>query len=198
MRTRVRTGGQCAGNEGRTLDPQRQHARLLGLWGQAVKASRRQAHRGSDIVSPEWLGLAATWTARDYLFQFVPATTVVVALVEPGRLLLTGAATASEVRQDWRWPVWGIEGDGPALVLGAGSGSLSWTLARRLGRRAWEALGATAAELQAHDPLAIMGVDDAVGVLAAWSRGVLDSRERGKWVEASYRWRQGAPGGGRG
>lgn len=172
------------------MDPQRQHARLLGLWAAAIKAARRRGHReGLHGGGDGWLALAAKWAGHGYTFQFLPGTPVQVVLWDPGPLVLLPAASASSVRGDWRWPVGGIAEDGPALVLGGGELVLGQRLAGLLGREAWMALAQQGARLVSGDRLVVPGADEALTVLAALAAGALDGQPRAAWREASARWR---------
>ena len=169
------------------MDPQRQHARLLGLWAQAIKAARRRGHREGIAPDTAWLALAAQWTGQGYAFHFVPGPWVQLVLMDPGPVVLMPAAAAGEARSDWRWPVYGISPGGPALALGEGQGVLGHGLAGRLGRAAWAVL---AAEDPSEGPsLSVDRAEDALVVLAAHAAGALSGVSRADWCEASYRWR---------
>lgn len=126
------------------------------------------------------------------MFQFVPAPHVVLAMADPGPVVLVPAAHAAAARQDWRWPTYGVaEGDGPALALGGGDAVLSLGLASRLGRGAWDTLGTRADNLRLGPLLTLIGLDEAVTMLAALGAGALDdATPRGEWPEAAMRWRQ--------
>ncbi len=171
------------------MDPQRQHARLLGLWAGAIKAARRRGHRDGTREGAAWLKLAAHWAGHGYTFQFLPGLPIEVVLWDPGPLVLTPARFAGGARGDWRWPVVGVGPDRPAVVLGGGDVALGWDLAGRLGRGAWMALAQHGVALAAGDPLVVPGADEALTVLAALAAGALDDRSRGAWREASARWR---------
>ncbi len=174
---------------GDTLDPQRQHARLLGLWAGAIKAARRRGHREGARPDEAWLALAAQWTGHDYTFQFLPGALVQVVLWDPGPLVLMPAESVGRRRGDWRWPVVGIGPERPAMVLGGGNAVLGRVLAGRLGRSAWMALAQLGGTLVAGDRLMVTGADEALTVLAALAAGALGDRPRGEWREASARWR---------
>ena len=171
------------------MDPQRQHARLLGLWAGAIKAARRRGHREGAAADASWLALAAQWTGHGYAFQFLPGSPVQVVLWDPGPLVLTGGETAAGARGDWRWPVVGMGPDHPALVLGGGDVVLGGSLAGRLGKSAWMTLAQHGGALVPGERLVVPGADEAVTVLAALAAGALGDRPRSEWREASARWR---------
>lgn len=172
------------------MDPQRQHARLLGLWGPAIKAARRRAHREGAAPDTAWLALAAHCTGHGYAFQFVPGPVVQLVMLDPGPVVLVAAPEADDTRRDWRWPVYGISREGSALMLGAGHGVLRQELAGRLGRPAWAVLAAE--DLTEGPPLVLDRAEDALVVLAAHAAGALSGAPRADWCEASYRWRHRA------
>jgi hypothetical protein len=174
------------------LDPQRQHARLLGLWAQAAKAGRRRAHRGGSKAPDAWIALGAAFSGRDFLFQFVPAPYVVMAMADPGPLVLVAPDGAHDAERDWRWPVCKlVGGDAPALAVGGGSAQVHFRLAARMGRAAWTTLADRAECLRSGEALALNGVGEAITVLTALGAGALTSASRADWPEAAALWRHG-------
>ena len=171
------------------MDPQRQHARLLGLWAGAIKAARRRGHREGARPDEAWLALAAQWTGHDYTFQFLPGAPVQVVLWDPGPLVLMPAESVVMRRGDWRWPVVGVGPERPAMALGGGDAVLGRVLAGRLGRSAWMALAQQGGTLVLGERVVVPGADEALTVLAALAAGALDDLPRGSWREASARWR---------
>ncbi len=198
---RAQTGRPDVQETRETLDPQRQHAQLLGLWSQGSKALRRLNHfgylnRAAFAQTERWWNLARQWEERGVMVRLLP-------VVPPAGLLKWGSGTdewstvidAGELDRYstaiYRHPL-GIDfrpradavtmsADGPTIFAA--------TLCRRLSASLVHTAGMLSR--RAGLDLRLVEVDHALEVLAAW-RQVPRAMARvapEDWAAAAHLWR---------
>ncbi len=195
-----RAGRMCR-KRGKTLDPQRQHAQLLGLWSQGSKALRRLNHfgylNGASLTQTEhWWNLARRWEERGIVLRLLP-------VVPPAGLLMWGAltdewSTLVEAREleryataIYRHPL-GIDFRPQASALTMtpdGPTILSLTLCQRLSASLVHTTGALSRRPGVD--LRLVNVDQALEVLAAWRHagGAMSRVAPADWAAAARLWR---------
>ncbi len=196
---RAQLGRPDVQETGGTLDPQRQHAQLLGLWSQGSKLVRRLEHRGyGETLQLEfverWWNIARQLSERGL-------TALVLPLRPPVLLVAYGFGKTRWVTLVDRAGVESFDptiyhhlltvdfGEGPALYLGAERSVLSDQLLLRLSVKTL----ATMAELSERHSRAVTveAVPDALVVLAAWHHvpEAMARVDEEDWIPAATLWR---------
>lgn len=180
-RARARFGRPNVQETGETLDPQRQHAQLLGLWSQGSKLLRRFEYYGGERESlaavTHWWNLARALQERNIAVLLLP--------VAPP-LGLVGWGTG---KHDWCTLVdvqrvadrpdpelyhhpmaVNFADEASALIVRGEAPILSDRLLRRFSARSLGAVADLVQQMGPSDALEIGGVEAALVVVAAWSK----------------------------
>lgn len=184
---------------GETLDPQRQHAQLLGLWSQGSKLVRRLEYRGyRDRLelnrAERWWNLARALSERGLVVQLLPLSPpVALVAFDSGKtgwvtLVDEAGAEVSDPALYHRRLIVQAE-DAPALMLGVGGPRLSELLLRRLSAKTLGTLMMLAEDCECR--LAVGSVPDALVLLAAWRSAPeqMSRVEPGHWAAVAKLWR---------
>lgn len=196
-RARARTRRPNVQETGDTLDPQRQHAQLLGLWSQGSKLFRRLGQEGV-LQGAERIRLEAVWNLarlleeRGLAVRLVPGPSGPLLLLANDRGWWTLVVRPAEpaVLRAVRRPL-GIDLDpsAPALVIRGGEVTLALGVWRRIGANSLDGLASMAAV--AADSLRVASVDAALVLLAAFSAAGrrLQHAPSADWPELARLWR---------
>jgi hypothetical protein len=191
---------ECAGNGGHTLDPQRQHAQLLGLWSQGSKLIRRLGHRGYgasfDLDRVErWWNVARRLSERGLAVQILPLEPPVVLVAwgkgkESWLTLVDATGIEAEdptlyhrllmVHFDEQAPALSFSGEGPRVA--------ARTLLRLSERtlRTLIRIGEESAQR-----VSVADLNDALVVLAAWQQEprMMERAPGSDWIWLARLWR---------
>lgn len=196
-RARARTRRPDVQETGDTLDPQRQHAQLLGLWSQGSKLFRRLGHEGA-LKGPERTRLEALWNLarlleeRGFAVRLVPAPSLPLLLLADGGGWWTLVPRSAEpgVVRAVRHPLGiDLEPGAPALAVQDGGVTLALSVWRRIGSRSLRGLLAMAASASAD--LRVAAEEEALVLLAAFAEvgGRLAGAPSADWPLLARLWR---------
>lgn len=187
---------------GETLDPQRQHAQLLGLWSQGTKLVRRMQHRGyrdrlNLVQIQRWWDLARSLSERGLVVQILPLSSPVVFVgFAPGKqgwvsLVDVTGVDAIDASLYHRPIAIDFAPAAPSLRLDGTGPILAEAMVRKLSGKSLKALMDLVAVTGGRDTVTIDRAQDAEVVLAAWHfvPQMMRQARANDWVALARLWR---------